>query len=362
MESVKLTTGTKRKFTTTAIVALIMALCGFIYPFLIVEGGYTQDMPAWHAHFNGALIGLLLGIGVSCGEFYVFHTSLRRLRFSLLILVQTLYYLFIIHVLIMVVMTFHFMVFQGSSFSEAFQLVNDPKIGISTKGFFNINVYALTAILFITFIRQVNRTLGQNALLFFLTGKYHSPVEENRVFMFLDLKASTTIAEKLGHNRYHLFLNDFFYDITPAIVESKGEIYQYVGDEVVVTWTKDRGLRGAECINCYFRVAAAIATVSHRYEEKYGIVPEFKVGYHYGTVTAGLIGDIKREIVFHGDTVNTAARIRSECSAVKRDLLLSGQLLDKLSISSDLTAENMGKIKLRGKEEEIELYSIKEAA
>jgi len=329
---------------------------------MIVEGGYTQGMPAWHAHFNGALIGLLLGIGISFGEFYVFQTSLRRLRFSLLILVQTFYYLFIIHVLIMVVMTLHFMVFHGDSFTEAFQLVNDPNVGISARGFVNINVYALAVILFMTFIRQVNRTLGQNALFFFLTGKYHSPVEENRVFMFLDLKDSTAIAEKLGHKRYHLFMNDFVYDITPSIVESRGEIYQYVGDEVVVTWPKDRGLRDAECINCYFRIGAALALVADKYEKKYGIVPTFKVGYHYGAVCAGLIGDIKREIVFHGDTVNTAARIRSECAAVKRDLLLSGQLLDKLSISSYLTTENMGKIKLRGKKEEIELYSIKEAA
>jgi len=358
----KLTTGTKRRFTTTAIVSLITALCGFIYPFIIVEGGYTQDMPAWHAHFNGALIGFLLGIGISLGEFYVFQTSLRRLRFSLLIVVQTLYYLLLIHALVMVVMTFHFMVFQGSSFTEAFHLVNDPKIGISAKGFFNINVYALTVILFITFIRQVNRTLGQNALLFFLTGKYHSPIEENRVFMFLDLKDSTAIAEKLGHKRYHLFMNDFFYDITPSIVESSGEIYQYVGDEVVVTWPNGRGLRDAECINCYFRIGAALALVADKYEKKYGIVPMFKVGYHYGVVCAGLIGDIKREIVFHGDTVNTAARIRSECTVVKRDLLLSGQLLGQLPMSHDLTVEKMGMVKLRGKDEEIELYSIKEAA
>ena len=63
-----------------------------------------------------------------------------------------------------------------------------------------------------------------------------------------------------------------------------------------------------------------------------------------------------------GDTVNTASRIRSECTVVNRDLLLSHHLLQHLSISDYLTPESMGKIRLRGKEEEIELYSIKEAA
>jgi len=212
----------------------------------------------------------------------------------------------------------------------------------------------------LNFLRQVNRMLGQNMLFEFFIGKYHKPVEEQRVFMFLDLNASTMIAEKLGPKRYHQFLDDFFYDITPAILESKGEIYQYVGDEVVVTWAKDHGLRGAKCINCYFRMAAAIAKVDDNYERKYGFVPRFKAGFHYGTVIAGLSGDIKRNLFFHGDTVNTAARIRSECTTANRPLLLSGDLLNHLSATTGLTTENMGRIKLRGKEEEIELFAMKE--
>jgi hypothetical protein len=115
--------------------------------------------------------------------------------------------------------------------------------------------------------------LGQNVLLNYIRGKYHQPIEEERVFMFLDLNASTTIAERLGDKQYHNFLNDFFFDITPAIVESKGAIYQYVGDEVVVTWTKEEGLRDANCIKCYFRIVATIHLLSSRYQAKYGFVP-----------------------------------------------------------------------------------------
>ena len=158
--------------------------------------------------------------------------------------------------------------------------------------------------------------------------------------MFLDLKSSTAIAEKLGHKRYHQFLNDFFYDITPAIIESKGEIYQYVGDEVVVTWTKERGLRDANCISCYFRVAAAIGKVSDTYEQKYGSVPTFKAGYHYGEVIAGLIGDIKRAVVFHGDTVNTASRIRSECTTFDRAATALGKSAES---ALDLSVPDTGK-------------------
>jgi len=44
-------------------------------------------------------------------------------------------------------------------------------------------------------------------------GKYYKPKSENRIFMFVDLNSSTTLAEKLGNERYHELLKDFFADI-----------------------------------------------------------------------------------------------------------------------------------------------------
>jgi adenylate cyclase len=214
----------------------------------------------------------------------------------------------------------------------------------------------------INFIRQVNRMLGHDALVNFATGKYHEPVEEDRVFMFLDLKEAAKISESLGHKGYHRFLNDFFFDITPAIVESQGEIYQYVGDEVVITWPRRGDTVPADSIYCYFRIAAAVARASDRYEKKYGFIPEFKAGVHYGPVVTGFIGDVKRDVVFQGDTVLTASRIRTECSTVGKNLLLSGEVLRNVNISKSLTPERIGRIRLKGKEKEIELYTIAEAA
>ncbi|HET6272693.1 MAG TPA: adenylate/guanylate cyclase domain-containing protein [Bacteroidota bacterium] len=356
----QLMTGTKRKLATSAIAVLVSAFSGFVYPFIFPPAQQSAG-PAWHSHINGIAVGTLIGLALSFGELYLFRTRIRRLRFHLFIIVQALYYVVTTNIFVISVMSSHYIMLHGHTFEE------ETKSSVfqaffQSSDFLPINAYALAVIIILSSIRQVSRMLGQHALVNFFSGKYHKPVEEERVFMFLDLKASTSIAEKLGHKRYHAFLNDFFFDITPAIIESKGEIYQYVGDEVVVTWPKERGVRDANCINCYFRIAAAIARVADKYERKYDCLPAFKAGYHYGTVIAGLIGDIKRDIVFHGDTVNTASRIRSECTVVKRDLLLSGHLLGQLSISEYLTPENMGKIKLRGKEEEIELYSIKEAA
>jgi class 3 adenylate cyclase len=68
--------------------------------------------------------------------------------------------------------------------------------------------------------------------------------------MFLDLNDSTAIAARLGPVRFNDFKNDFFYDIAEPVLETRGQIYQYVGDEAVVTWTLDKGLRQGNCLRC----------------------------------------------------------------------------------------------------------------
>jgi len=58
--------------------------------------------------------------------------------------------------------------------------------------------------------------------------------------MFLDIESSTQIAERLGDNRFYALLNQFFYDLTDAVIQTDGEIYEYVGDEVTIPWKKQR--------------------------------------------------------------------------------------------------------------------------
>ena len=50
---------------------------------------------------------------------------------------------------------------------------------------------------------QINNKFGQGVFWNILRGKYNTPREEQRIFMFLDLNASTTIAERLGDKKYH---------------------------------------------------------------------------------------------------------------------------------------------------------------
>ena len=353
-QRMKLKERTKRKIRSAITTTLGTMTLGSLYAFLF-GGGQS------HVVLNGIAIGFIVGSISSIAELFYFQTRGRRWRFWVLLAARSAFYVILISISVVYTIAIHWALEESYTVGEVFA---SPKFhAFLLQGeFARIMLYAVVGTLAINFMRQVNVLLGQNALLYFFTAKYHNPVEEQRVFMFLDLKSSTRIAEMLGHTTYHRFLNDFFHDITPAIIESYGEIYQYVGDEVVVTWPERTGLRDANCISCYFRARAAIELSRERYEKEYGTVPSFKVGYHHGPVTVAEMGEVRKQIVFHGDTVNTAARIRSECTNVGKDLLLSGALVRRLDLEDLFTLNSVGHIRLSGKEEPMELFTLQEAA
>jgi adenylate cyclase len=211
---------------------------------------------------------------------------------------------------------------------------------------------------FLVFLLQINHLLGEGVLWKFIRGKYHKPREEERIFMFLDMKSSTTIAERLGHVRFYTLLDELFHEITQPIIETKAEVYQYVGDEVVLTWEVKHGLENSNCLKTFFMFRESLLRNSENYFKNFGVKPEFKAGLHFGKVISAQIGDIKREIVYNGDVLNTTARIQSECNKYQRDCLVSGILMNRLKQMDGFKWERIDAVKLRGKETQVELFSV----
>ncbi len=156
------------------------------------------------------------------------------------------------------------------------------------------------------------------------------------------------------------FLKDIFQQSTASILDTKGDIYQYVGDEIVISWKMPEGVGNANCLKCFFDIQEALKLKASYYKESYdGIVPEFKAGLHYGYVVVGEIGVVKRDIVYSGDVLNTAARIQQKCNELGVNILLSNYLLDKLNLQADtFEPKKIGGMELRGKEKKIMLYTL----
>ena len=209
------------------------------------------------------------------------------------------------------------------------------------------------------FLLQVNDKFGPGMLLKFLAGNYHHPKKEERIFMFMDMRSSTAIAEEIGNEKYFNLLNDLFSDITDTILNNEGEIYQYVGDEIVISWSMKKGIRNANCLRCFTQIQEKLAVLRPIYEQKYKVMPEFKAGLHYGLVMAGEIGVIKKDIIYSGDVLNTTARIQEKCNQYKVDILISKETFDLLPKTNGYELIPLGSIELRGKEQKIDLNTVK---
>lgn len=206
-------------------------------------------------------------------------------------------------------------------------------------------------------IRQLNLLLGKGKLWRLLRGDFYNPRVENRVFMFIDLKGSTKIAEQLGHLKYSQFLQDCFKDLS-VVGRFDAEIYQYVGDEVVLSWRVRPNMDYSRCLDAYWAFEDQLISRTDYYGDKYGIQPEFKAGLHLGEVTTAEVGDLKREIAHHGDTINVTSRIQEKCNEFDSSLLISEDFMNRIYVNGKFKADFKAEEKLRGREESIKLFSL----
>lgn len=233
-----------------------------------------------------------------------------------------------------------------------------PWSNLADPGFAWSVVISFFAAFLFNFVAQVNRLLGRGVLVGLILGRYHRPREEVRVFLFVDLRSSTPIAEQLGNLRYHAFLKRFVNDVSTSAIRHGGEVHRFVGDEVVLTWTERKGLENAACIQAVFALADTIDQSAGEYMADFGAVPTFWAGLHMGPVVTGEIGTVKHEIVYLGDTPNVAARIEQACRLVDRTFLASADVVEAVTMPDRIAVESIGPMELRGVGTSVELFAL----
>ncbi len=204
---------------------------------------------------------------------------------------------------------------------------------------------------------EINQKYSQGVFYNIIIGKYLQPRDEKRVIMFIDLKNSTPIAEKLGHKEYFKFIRDVIYCMSAGIAEYDGRVYQYVGDEIVAWWPST-GVNARKCVNSIIEARKILNHNAEIFKRNYDITPEYKVGIHTGNVTVGQVGITKKDLVISGDTINTAARIRSACTELNQKFVVSKEFIELLNMK-DWQSESLGMVDLKGKNESIELFALK---
>ncbi len=299
-----------------------------------------------------AIVGFIIGLLYASIEFTIDKYISKYVPLALGLLVYTISVLFVV-------------ILASEIGIRVYSVVHDISFDVGLgwwyrdRAFWSHLIFIPFASFFFALIVIVSDKFGPETFVKVLFGHYKNPKEENRVFMFLDLKDSTTIAENVGHIRFSQLLQDCFYDLNEISFQYQAQIYQYVGDEVVLSWPFSNGVADQNCVKLFFDFQNKLSEKSSYYEDKYGVKPVFKAGLHGGIVTATEVGLFKKELAYHGDVVNTAARIQGECNRHKESILVSKQLLKGISISSSFLSKFVGKVLLKGKNKEVEIFALK---
>jgi len=301
--------------------------------------------------------GFLLGSILGFIEVFVIKHWFQNLKFFFKLLFKTGFYVLCI-LLFLIITAF---IVNSNKMEMPFyslEVAYSVKKYIQNFVFFSVMIYAASIIATTIFISELTENLGTKVVFNFLLGRYHKPVSERRVFMFLDMRSSTAHAERLGNEKYFALLQKYYKDLNKAILNSYAEIYQYVGDEIVLSWNVSRN-NVLPC-KCFYEMKEVIKKNNQEYYRDFGFIPEFKAGIHLGEVMSGKVGVIQKEVLFTGDVLNTTSRIQSLCNSYGVDILVSQEFMHHINLPDNLSASEIGSVELRGKEKPMKLFTLHE--
>ena len=290
-------------------------------------------------------------------SFIDFLFSERILRFfpiRLMVFLKSAMYLASAFILIVIAARSPITIYTSENYKEIVKLLPEMELP-----FYRFLLFFYVFGFLNNFIRGTIKKIGRGNMRSWIIGTMNKPREQERIFMFLDMKSSTSIAEKLEHKKFSRLVQDVFNDL--AVVDNyDGEIYQYLGDGAIISWSIKNGLKRNNFLNAYYAFKKTIERRSRYYNRKYGIIPKFKAGAHAGKVMVLQVGQIRRDISYNGDTINTAARIESMCNEYKQNFLISGDLFNMIKNPKEFQFKEIANIKLKGKRKAVDIYQVKE--
>jgi len=336
---------------------LYWCICLSFYIFLTDDNhlfeNYLSAYEIQNVYLNIAAVSIAISIVITVLDFIFSDRVLRFSPVRVFPFIRILLYLTLALLLVILSVYSPGKLVNINTIDEFIVLI--PKLDLP---FFRFMSYFLVISYLNYFIKNSLRRLGKSNYFSWAFGSLSKPREEERIFMFVDMKDSTSIAERIGHRKFSHLVQDIFNDL--AIVNNYGgEIYQYLGDGAIVSWNMDSGIFRNNCIHAFFVLQKLMERRSRYYQRRYNVSPGFKAGLHTGKVMVLQVGRIKRDISYNGDTINTTARIESMCNEYKKALLISGTLHDLLDkTDKKLKFKLIENTKLKGKKKAVKIFFV----
>lgn len=341
------------RLRTLLTISIIWIVFGIVFFENLIQRGNDLSVQVTLLQFS--ITFGIIGFLISGILIFVLKPAFNHLPVWLSSIIKLLVNLFIFILISFLLLLIYFVLMYHGKFSDFLESFFTKIVRTRTFNIFMIDMGLMTLVSIS--ILEVTDKYGPGMFWSMLIGQYHRPKRENRIYIFLDINESTSIAEELGHEKYFHMLRRFFRDITIPVLANDGEIYQYVGDEIVITWpnTPENKIKALKFLRNTFYFLERQSAI---YQKLYKRVPRFKAGVHAGEVTAGFIGIVKRELIYCGDTLNTTARICSICHELNSLYLLSEDFMLEFHQPHGYTIEEVGELQLRGRTTPTKIFSM----
>ena len=285
------------------------------------------------------VIGLVLGVVMSVAHVFLYPLIIKSRNFLLGLLFRLVVFTFLTFFAL-----YLFLTLSGTPIP----LNSEKGLVLFSRSVVDILPYLLIVEMINGLNITLRRNLGRGYFNKLMRNTYFSPRNEYRVFMFIDLKNSTPLADRMGSLEFSRFIQKCFSDFSATALDFGAEIYQFVGDEVIISWLAKENFKFSSCMDLHFAFQKRLKKASQYYLADFGTLPEFRSSIHCGSVSAALVGVYKSEIAYHGSVLNLCSRLQTVCRQYDSPLVISEDFYQKVASESAYRYEPISGIELKG--------------
>ena len=171
--------------------------------------------------------------------------------------------------------------------------------------------------------------------------------------LFTDIRAYTTLAEKMTPEENFNFINAFNHRLGPIIQQNHGFVNQYLGDAIMALFPS----QPEDAIKASIQIQNKISVYNESREGKGRMPIKVGIGLHTGSLVMGITGDdLRMDAAIISDTVNTASRVESLSKYYGTNILLSEDSINGLEETSSFNFRFLGKVQVKGKQNNLKIY------
>lgn len=177
--------------------------------------------------------------------------------------------------------------------------------------------------------------------------------------LFVDIRGFTPLSEKAEPEEVVDILNEYLDLCAKSIFHNGGTLDKFIGDATMAIYNAPLDLEDhAFCaVKTAWEMKLGAEPLVKKIQEKYDRVVRFGIGVNTGYAIVGNIGSNERmDYTAIGDTVNISARLESNAKAGQ--ILISKATYEL--VKEKIEATCLGGIKVKGREEELEVYQVDE--